>query len=263
MEHASHSWRSSGESSEQDSGVTESWPQGYSRKASMRISDVLTHLRLEFPAVSHSKLRFLEEQGLINPVRTAAGYRQYCAADVERLRFVLTEQRDRYLPLKVIKEKLVALDAGERTNDHLLGPRLATQDGVSPAQATAKEFEHLADLTGVDQDFIDEMVAGGLIRPSTQAGAGFGARRDLSFEKEIVRLAYLLREHSIDWRHLRSMRAAADRQLAIIEQSIAPLQGKASTSAHAQAQTAATEMAELFAQLHTIWLRKGTREPDL
>ena len=263
MEHASNTWRSSGETPSGKPSDTESWPQGFSRKATMRISDVLTHLRLEFPAVSHSKLRFLEEQGLINPLRTAAGYRQYCAADVERLRFVLIEQRDRYLPLKVIKEKLAALDGGERANDHLLGPRLATQDGISPAQATAKEFEHLADLTGVDQEFIDEMVAGGLIRPSGQAGAGFGVRRDLSFEKEIVRLASLLREHSIDWRHLRSMRAAADRQLAIIEQSIAPLQGKASTSAHAQAQTAATEMAELFAQLHTIWLRKGTRDPDL
>ena len=83
-------------------GEHEPWPRGISRRASMRISDVLAALQIEFPAVTTSKLRFLEEQGLVEPVRTAAGYRQYSPADIERLRFVLRQQRDRYMPLKVI-----------------------------------------------------------------------------------------------------------------------------------------------------------------
>src|SRR5690554_5541588 len=93
-------------------GVVGPWPQGISRHATMRISDVLAALDAEFPAVSHSKLRFLEEQGLVTPVRTPAGYRQYSPADVERLRYVLRQQRDRYLPLKVIGAQLAALDEG-------------------------------------------------------------------------------------------------------------------------------------------------------
>ncbi|NLF05124.1 MAG: MerR family transcriptional regulator, partial [Actinomycetales bacterium] len=103
------------------------WPQGISRHATMRISDVLAALGGEFPAVSHSKLRFLEEQGLVTPVRTPAGYRQYSPADVERLRYVLRQQRDRYLPLKVIGEQLAELDAGR--GSQALTPQLAAKDG--------------------------------------------------------------------------------------------------------------------------------------
>lgn len=228
----------------------------------MRISDVLRHLSLEFPAVSHSKLRFLEEQGLVEPVRTASGYRKYSPADVERLRFVLVEQRDRYLPLKVIKEMLAALDRGESSLDHPVRPRLATQDGLSAVQATALEFQDLAAATGTSQEFIDEMVAAGLIRAGEQRNVGFAARTNLDHEKEIVRIAALLREHGIDWRHLRSMRAAADRQLAIIEQSVAPLRSKGTTSAQAQAETVAGEIAELCSQLHTSWIRHGAISTD-
>lgn len=238
------------------------WPQNLSRNATMRISDVLRHLSLEFPAVSHSKLRFLEEQGLIDPVRTASGYRKYSPADVERLRFVLVEQRDRYLPLKVIKEMLAALDRGESSLDHPVRPRLATQDGLSPVQASAMKFQELAAATGVSQDFINEMVAAGLIRAGEQRSTGFAARADLSHEKEIVRIAALLREHGIDWRHLRSMRAAADRQLAIIEQSVAALRSKDTTSAQARADATAGEIAELCSQLHTSWMRHGVNGND-
>ena len=113
----------------------EPWPRGISRRASMRISDVLASLQIEFPAVTTSKLRFLEEQGLVEPVRTAAGYRQYSPADIERLRFVLRQQRDRYMPLKVIGERLAALDAGEE-DEPAPRARLATRDGVREVAGT-------------------------------------------------------------------------------------------------------------------------------
>ena len=104
------------------------------------------------------------------------------------------------------------------------------------------------------------MIAAGLLRCDEPEAAGFAAPRDLGQEREIVRLASALREHGIDWRHLRSMRAAADRQLAIIEQSVAPLRTKSTTSAQAHAQSVATELSELCGQLHTIWLRSGAAQ---
>src|SRR4051794_24222430 len=77
----------------------------------MSIGEVLAHLRVEFPDTTISKLRFLETEGLVEPRRTAAGYRKYSGADVARLRYVLTAQRDQYLPLRVIREQLAALEA--------------------------------------------------------------------------------------------------------------------------------------------------------
>src|SRR6478752_5684979 len=80
----------------------------------LSIGEVLGLLRPEFPDVTISKLRFLEAEGLIEPMRAPSGYRKYTRAHVERLRFVLTAQRDRYLPLRVIREQIEALDRGER-----------------------------------------------------------------------------------------------------------------------------------------------------
>src|SRR6478752_3801469 len=129
------------------------WPRGLSREASMRISDVLAALRIEFPAVTNSKLRFLEEQGLVDPLRTPAGYRQYSPADLERLRYVLREQRDRYVPLKVIGERLAALDAGEESEPVSL---VVTEDGVPRSGAADARYTTaaLAREAGVEEQLV-------------------------------------------------------------------------------------------------------------
>lgn len=88
------------------------WPHAVSHEPMLRVSDVLTQVQSEFPALTTSKLRFLDNNGLVTPVRTASGYRQYSPADVERLRFVLRQQRDQYQPLTVIAGHLAALDTG-------------------------------------------------------------------------------------------------------------------------------------------------------
>lgn len=236
------------------------WPQGVSRVASMRISDVLAMLKSEFPAVTHSKLRFLEDQGFINPVRTNSGYRQYSAADIERLRFVLTEQRDRYLPLKVIKSKLDDLDSGVVEGDSPLGPRLATTHGLTPVQAAVAEFSDVARVAGVSQEFVDELLQAGVLR----SHAGVRSESDLvqfiKHDVEIVQLAHALTQFGIDWRHLRSMRAAADRSVALIDQSVAHLMGRSNAGAQGEAETVRKELAEVLAQLHTVWLRDGVEE---
>ncbi|MGM7421100.1 MULTISPECIES: transcriptional regulator FtsR [unclassified Cellulosimicrobium] len=229
---------------------TEPWPQGISRRATMRISDVLRALRAEFPNVSHSKLRFLEEQGLIEPVRTASGYRQYSPADVERLRFVLVEQRDRYLPLKVIKERLAALDAG--TEVEVLAPRLATNDG-EPGSATVRQrytVDALVSAAGVERDLVEGLIEAGVLR---QAPGGQLDARSL----DVVVLAAGLSEYGIEPRHLRSLRTAADRHVSLVHQVVSPWRGQQSASARAHAGTVASEVGELCAQLHTVFVRQG------
>ena len=218
----------------------------------MRISDVLSGLRLEFPAISHSKLRFLEEQGLVEPVRTASGYRKYSPADVERLRFVLIEQRDRYLPLKVIKSKLAALDAGVASSDQPLIPRLATRDGETAARAQST-VGALAATCGVEDSFVEALVGAGIIR-----GDG-GGNFDPSAQ-EIVRLAAGLGEFGIEARHLRSLRIAAERQVDLIDQVVSPLRGQHAPSARGRAGTTAAELGEMFARLHTVLVRQGVAD---
>jgi DNA-binding transcriptional MerR regulator len=234
----------------------------------MRISDVLQALRDDFPSVSHSKLRFLEEQGLVEPVRTAAGYRQYSPADVERLRFVLLEQRDRYLPLKVIKDRLEELDAGEielgrpasrspeararetrttREPERASGPAHAPV----PVPVPVPEPEHpeAAEQTAVDPALVDGLVSAGVLR------AGPGGRLD-DTASEILRTATALGRYGIEPRHLRSLRTAVDRQVALAAQVVAPLRSQQAPAAQVRADETADEIGDLFVRLHAAWLRQ-------
>lgn len=230
--------------------LAERWPHGVSRQPTMRISDVLSDLGADFPALTPSKLRFLEEQGLVEPRRTAGGYRQYSPADVERLRYVLRQQRDHYLPLRVIGDQLAALDRGEVEEG--LSPRLATLDGertrvVAVGRPTAAS---LAQETGVDVALVMDLVEAGVLR-ATPAG-----HLD-PWAREVVLVASALSEHGVGPRHLRSFRAAADRQVSVVEQIVAPLRGQRAVAANAQAASVAAEVGELCSQLHTALLRAG------
>ncbi|RHA40720.1 transcriptional regulator FtsR [Cellulomonas rhizosphaerae] len=230
----------------------ESWPRGISRRATMRISDVLAALEIEFPAVTTSKLRFLEEQGLVEPVRTPAGYRQYSPADIERLRFVLRQQRDRYMPLKVIGERLAALDAGEE--DEPTSPaRLATRDGVRQSSNGRWTAAALAAEAGVSEELVTELVAAGVLRPNDNGYFDPWAR-------DVASSAAALAEHGIDVRHLRQFRAAADRQVDLVEQLVAPLRGQRSASSRAHAGTLAAEVGELCARMHTALVRASVAD---
>lgn len=232
-------------------GTGEPWPRGISRQASMRISDVLAALRIEFPAVTTSKLRFLEEQGLVDPVRTPSGYRQYSPADVERLRFVLAQQRDRYMPLKVIGERLAALDAGE-DDESPVRARLATRDGVAPT-ADRLTAERLAHEAGVPVELVSELVAQGVLRPGPRGVFD-------PWSREVVAVAAALSDHGIDPRHLRTFRAAADRQVDLVEQVVAPWRGQRSVSSRARASTLAAEVGELCARMHTALVRSAVHD---
>lgn len=235
-------------------GEPGSWPRGLSRHATMRISDVLAALRLEFPAVTNSKLRFLEEQGLVDPLRTPAGYRQYSPADLERLRFVLREQRDRYVPLKVIGEQLAALDAGTGT-DAGAPSLIVTEDGVPRSGAVDARYTTaaLAREAGVDERVVQDLVQAGVLRPSASGHLD-------AWAKDVVQVAAALAEHGLEARHLRALRSAADRQVDMVEAVVAPWRGQASPSARGRASTVAAEVGELCTRLNTALVRAGVAD---
>lgn len=221
----------------------------------MRISDVLADLGNDFPTLTPSKLRFLEEQGLVEPRRTAGGYRQYSPADLERLRFVLTQQRDRYLPLRVIREQLAALDAGETAQ--VPAPRLATSDGERATDAGLSTGRWtagtLAQSVGTDEEVVVSLIEAGVLRQDASGHLEPWCR-------DALKVALSLAEHGVEPRHLRPVRSAVDRQVDIVEQIVAPLRGQRTVTAQAHAASVADEVGELFSRLHTLLLRAGVSE---
>lgn len=241
---------------------------GRPERAGLSIGAVLAQLRQDFPDVTISKIRFLESEGLVRPARTPSGYRQFTPVDVERLRFVLTAQRDHYLPLKVIKEQLDAADRGLEPT--WSGPRLprklvplADRDGEIPGTpgpddfATERELrltqEDLLTRAGIDEALLRELRQYGLVRPGA---AGF-------YDPDAVQIARTVKRMSdfgIEPRHLRAFRASADREVGLVEQIVAPVYRQRDDSAKARADELVRELAALSVTLHTLLVKTGIRE---
>lgn len=172
------------------------------------IGQVLERLQGEFGDLTPSKLRFLEEQGLVTPQRTKSGYRKFSQAHIERLRFILTLQREHYLPLKVIAEVLDEIDAGR---DPLIpGASNRSASSILVPQRLLSRDE-LQRLTGASSRFLGEAIAAGLL-PAAEV-----------FPHEAVaELSALLKlaELGLTPRHLRNMRAAAERDADLIMQAV-------------------------------------------
>nr|WP_196837052.1 MerR family transcriptional regulator [Zhihengliuella flava] len=226
----------------------------------MNIGEVLSELQEDFPQVSASKIRFLEEKGLVTPQRTAAGYRKYTPGDIDRLRFILALQRDQYLPLKVIKDYLDAVDRGERPEQLPGGITLAPRSvGEQLAQELAGRTRHLTraemiGVTGADGGLIDELVAYGLI-----------AADDDRFDEHNVRVvsaAVKLAGFGIEPRHLRAFRTAADREVGLVERAIAPVSSRKEVSSRAQAAESAREMSEACLTLHSALVQGALSRLD-
>ncbi|MFV0286954.1 MAG: MerR family transcriptional regulator [Demequina sp.] len=163
------------------------WPHALSHEPLLRVSDVLALVQTEFPALSPSKLRFLDSNGLVCPHRTASGYRQYSPADVERVRFVLRQQRDHYRPLSVIAGHLTALDEGrmhEAVVPHAVDQRDAFLSPDDLAAAASVDVDVVLTLEG--EGVIAQAVPGRFDRavvPLVVAAGAFlaagGSTRDL------------------------------------------------------------------------------------
>jgi DNA-binding transcriptional MerR regulator len=183
------------------------------RRQTLSIGQVLAKLTPEFPDLSPSKLRFLEDRELITPGRTPAGYRTYTAEDVERLRFVLTVQRDHYLPLKVIKGYVDELDKGKK-------PALPNGSPISQAVTAAKSARYTK----------AELLVAASAKPATLEGAvsaGLIDAKTVYSSQDLVVLRTILEAAAfgLEPRHLRGMRLAVDREVGLISQAVSASNG--------------------------------------
>jgi len=254
-----------------------------SARGYLGISEVLAQLRADFPDISVSKIRFLETEGLITPARSPAGYRRFCSQDVDRLRLILAAQRDQYLPLRVIRERLARLDqqalaadgAGARTGSDPgrpgaiagTGPGRRVQwpaeraapastgaggvagaDYVPPdrapgdgpdAQLTRRE---LVDAAGISDALLTELETFGLVR---KIGRHYSPE-----SLEVARTAAALTSFGVEARHLRAVRAAAERETAMIESLVAPILRQRGRGARELAGRTARDCAALVLRLH-------------
>jgi DNA-binding transcriptional MerR regulator len=230
----------------------------------MSIGEVLAKLRPDFPDVTISKIRFLEAEGLVEPQRTPSGYRKFSHEDVERLRYVLAAQRDQYLPLRVIKEHLEAIDRGlEPPRGAGGGPRvpraLMAGDGYPDADSFGSDAseirlsrEELIEAAGIDEGHLRQLEDFGLV------AAGPGGH----YDGDAVVVASTVREMSsfgLEARHLRSFKGAADREIGLIEQVITPLLRQRNPEARGRADEIVRELAALSVRLHAALVRAGLR----
>jgi DNA-binding transcriptional MerR regulator len=218
---------------------------GTPSRGSVSIGQVLDELSPEFPDISPSKIRFLESEGLIQPLRSSSGYRRFSAADIKRLRFILTAQRDEYLPLRVIRERLDALDGVAAQGADASG-------AASAVPAVAMTRSELLDAAGAAEELLAELEDYGLIRRARSYGT-----QALSVLRSAVRLG----EYGIQPRHLRVIKAAADRETALVEQAVAPLTRQ--KGSREPALRAAQDLGGHIASLHATLVEDGLAEAGL
>jgi len=197
----------------------------------LSIGQVLARLSPEFPDLSPSKLRFLEERQLVTPSRTESGYRKFSHADVERLRFILSMQRDYYLPLKVIRGYLDELDAGREPV--LPGGAPVSAPSILPSERRLSR-EELVREAGATPLLLQDAVTASLITPADHYGEDALA---------VLRALVELQRSGIEPRHLRGFRAAAERELGLIESALIPVARRKDASSRAKALELAREIA--------------------
>ncbi len=183
----------------------------------LTVGRVVAALSPDFPDLTISKVRFLEAEGVVVPSRSPSGYRQYSEADVERLRFALTAQRDRFWPLRVVREALDAMDRGLSIDEFTGAPHLqspAPARGPAAAQVRLTRAELLRS-TGLDAALAEDLLQYGLLHPDAR---GHFSGHDLKVAAAAAELA----AYGLSGRHLRAFRTAADREVGLIEQVLTP-----------------------------------------
>lgn len=223
--------------------------------ALLSIGEVLVRLRDEFEDITISKIRFLETNGLVSPERTPSGYRKFSLVDVERLRYVLRMQRDYFLPLRVIKEHIDALNRGlQPASVGDVAPKaprsLVSAEAIDVSNqmhaVKLNRIELIAD-TGADAEFIDQLVEYGLIKPDSQSYFSITA-------SAVVQLAFSLRSFGLEPRHLKTVLSSASREVDLF----APIvkSATAAKGSSAQAHELTLQLANSITALHGLLIRE-------
>ena len=221
----------------------------------LSIGEVMALLKEEFPDASISKLRFLESQGLLRPGRSPSGYRQYRAADVERARYVLRQQRDHFLPLKVIKAKLSAWEHGEE-------PTLAPAAGAPPDSYFSggrirMSAEELARTIGVTLDFILTLTQHGVLDTRRDSHGETYFTED---DGALARAANRLMGRGLEPRHLKSLRLASNRETDLLAQLAGPLLRHRTPASRRQAAEILADCAQAARDLRDAAVRAQLRD---
>ncbi|MBP2436016.1 MerR family transcriptional regulator [Microbacterium amylolyticum] len=207
----------------------------------LSIGQVLSKLSGEFPALTSSKLRFLEVQGIVSPQRTSSGYRKFSPGDVERLRLALTLQRDHYLPLSVIREHLDGAPSGD-------APR--QPDVPESIHPTARTYSRAAllEAAGAPPQLLNDAFSLGLISPAETYDDDTVA---------LMRSLVALDRHGIDPRHVRAMRQSAEREVALIEAALSSLLSRSDTRSRARASELGPQLADRLDEVRSLFVRQA------
>lgn len=236
-------------------------PQPVTGEERLSVGQVKELLDAEFDGVTIPNIRFWEEKGLISPERTPSGYRKFSYRDVERLRYILRMKRDYQLRLSIIAEHLDAMDRGleppaMESITPVVPPRVLNADGApqagefarrEPMRISRQEILKRADIS---EAMFAELEAMGMVAPSRQ---GYYDRDDLIVASTAKEMA----DYGLEPRHLRGVKAAADREVGLIEQVAAPYRRSSDPVAAARADEVASEVASLSVRLHATLVRAG------
>jgi DNA-binding transcriptional MerR regulator len=228
----------------------------------LTIGAVLAALAPDFPEISISKIRFLEAEGLLTPERTESGYRTFSSADLDRLRYILTAQRDRFWPLKVIREALDKLERGlepafgDPRSSHpqvptgVGDPHLPTAFDLGRRRDLRLTADELRDSARLDQGTFDALSTYGLLRPNSSGHYGEAALA-------VARAAGALAKYGIEPRHLRPFRTAADREIGLVQQVVSPLRGRSRGNGGAVTRDPTPQILAECIALHTALVKAG------
>ena len=234
------------------------------KKGLMNIGEALALLRVDFPGLKESKVRYYEAEGLVEPTRTASGYRKYTQADVDRLHYALTMVRDHFMPLKVIKDRLDQIDRGLEPPPLPGEPQvprgafsangLPTPRRFSPDTSTLRlSRRELLAAADVGEELLNQLETYGLVVP--RPGSAPYDNDALLIAKTVAELAAF----GIEPRHLRPFKAAADREIGLVEQVVAPIRRSREAGAEGRAEEAMTQIAALSVRLHATLVKAGLR----
>lgn len=226
----------------------------------LSIGEVVETLAKEFHDVSVSKVRYLETEGLIEPERTPSGYRKFYASDVARLRYILRLQRDQFVPLKVIRQRLEHFDPSElAATDGAAGAGLPErtdgEDDVALATGMNLSFDELVSSSGLEAEEVAELEEYGLIDSHDASGTAYYDENDLM----VAKIARDFAKYGVEPRHMRMYRSFADREVGIFEQIVLP-RGRVAGDGRRQVVQSLTELTKLSKRLKHLLLRSGLRK---
>jgi DNA-binding transcriptional MerR regulator len=241
-------------------GIEEHVAPAEPRQKSMTIGAVCKSLSQEFPDISISKIRYLEDQKLLTPRRTPGGYRLYTAGDVARLRTILRLQRDEFLPLRVIRQELAA---GANAEDEVPAPTRGTtrvrapRAGVSVRDRGALySLEDVLEETRAEPSLVRELEEYGVIKGEQRAGVMYFDET----EREIVRAVTELARYGVGGRNLRAFRTSADREAALLQQILAPALRSRNVQRRGEALEALENLAVVTTHLKHLLLVRDLRK---